>query len=156
MLKNLPTMQETHVWSLGQEDPLEKEMATHCSPLAWKIPWATIHGVAKSWTWLSDFTFTFFISECPIGFPYIVQFMHNFAIRSSWSEPQSAPRLVFADYAVSASLAAKSIINLISVFTIWWCQCVESSRVSLEEDVCYDQCVPLAKLSAFALLHLVH
>ena len=36
------------VWSLGQEDPLEKEMATHSSPLAWKIPWATIHGVAQS------------------------------------------------------------------------------------------------------------
>ena len=32
-------MQEMRVWSLGQEDPLEKEMATHCSILAWKIPW---------------------------------------------------------------------------------------------------------------------
>ena len=32
-------MQETRVWSLGQEDPLEKEMATHSSTLAWKIPW---------------------------------------------------------------------------------------------------------------------
>ena len=35
----LPTMQETRVRSLGQEDPLEKEMATHSSTLAWKIPW---------------------------------------------------------------------------------------------------------------------
>ena len=34
-------------------------MATHSSTLAWKIPWATIHGVAKNWTQLSDFTFTF-------------------------------------------------------------------------------------------------
>ena len=34
MIKNLPTMQETQVWSLGQEDPLEKEMATHSSILA--------------------------------------------------------------------------------------------------------------------------
>ena len=32
-------MQETQVWSLGQEDPLEKEMATHSSILAWKISW---------------------------------------------------------------------------------------------------------------------
>ena len=39
MVKNLPAMQETQVWSLGQEDPLEKEMATHSSILAWKIPW---------------------------------------------------------------------------------------------------------------------
>ena len=38
MVKNLPAMQETCVRSLGQEDPLEKEMATHSSTLAWKIP----------------------------------------------------------------------------------------------------------------------
>ena len=38
-LKRLPTMQETWVRLLGQEDPLEKEMATHSSILAWKIPW---------------------------------------------------------------------------------------------------------------------
>ena len=39
MVKHLPTMQETQVQSLGWEDLLEKEMATHCSILAWKIPW---------------------------------------------------------------------------------------------------------------------
>ena len=38
-VKNLPTIQETQAWSLGQEDPLEKGMATHSSILAWKIPW---------------------------------------------------------------------------------------------------------------------
>ena len=38
-VKNLPAMQETQVWSLGQEDPLEKEMATYSSILAWEIPW---------------------------------------------------------------------------------------------------------------------
>ena len=38
-VKNLPVMQETGVRSLGQEDPLEKEMATHSSILAWRIPW---------------------------------------------------------------------------------------------------------------------
>ena len=37
--KNLPAVQETQVQSLGQEDPLEKEMATHSSILAWRIPW---------------------------------------------------------------------------------------------------------------------
>ena len=40
MVKNLPAMQETLVQLLGQEDPLEKEMATHSSILAWRIPWA--------------------------------------------------------------------------------------------------------------------
>ena len=39
MVKSLPAMQETWVRSLGREDPLEKEMATHSSTLAWKIPW---------------------------------------------------------------------------------------------------------------------
>ena len=48
MVKNLPTMQETQVQSLGWEDPLEGEMATHPSILAWKIPW-TVHGVANEW-----------------------------------------------------------------------------------------------------------
>ena len=39
MLKNLPAIQETQVWFLDQEDPLEKGMATHSSILAWRIPW---------------------------------------------------------------------------------------------------------------------
>ena len=38
MVKNLPAMQETQFWSLGREDPLEKDMATHSSILAWRIP----------------------------------------------------------------------------------------------------------------------
>ena len=61
--KNLPAVQETQVWFLGQEDPLEKEMATHCSILAWRIygqrslagysPWGH-----KSQTQLGDKTTT--------------------------------------------------------------------------------------------------
>ena len=39
MVKHLPAMLETQVTSLGREDPLKKEMATHFSTLAWKIPW---------------------------------------------------------------------------------------------------------------------
>ena len=50
-------MRETWVRSLGREDPLEKEMATHSNILAWKIPWTEEPGrVAKSWTRLSNFT----------------------------------------------------------------------------------------------------
>ena len=48
MVKNLPTMQETRVQSLGQEDLLEKEMATHSSILAWKIPWMEEPGRLQS------------------------------------------------------------------------------------------------------------
>ena len=49
-------------------------------------------------------------------------------------------------YRASSSLAANNIINLISVLTIWWCPCEKSSLVLLEEGVCYDQCILLAKL----------
>ena len=48
MVKHLPTMQETQVRSLGWEDPLEKEMATHPSTLAWKIPWTEECGRLQS------------------------------------------------------------------------------------------------------------
>ena len=71
-VKNLPAMQETHVQSLGWEDPLEEGMATHSTPLlAWRIPmdrgtwWITVHGITKSQTWLSDFHF--FCSKAGLG-----------------------------------------------------------------------------------------
>ena len=47
-VKRLPTARKTQVQSLGQEDPLEKEMATHSSTLAWKIPWMEEHGRLQS------------------------------------------------------------------------------------------------------------
>ena len=47
-VKRLPAMQETWGRSLGQEDPLEKEMATHSSTLAWKIPWTEKPGRLQS------------------------------------------------------------------------------------------------------------
>ena len=61
MVKNLPAMQETGVWSLSPEEPLEKEMATHFIILAWRVPMergakqVTVRGVSKSRTWLSAF-----------------------------------------------------------------------------------------------------
>ena len=60
MVKHQPAKQKTWVRSLGLEDPLEKEMATHSSILAWEIPWTEEPGrlqsvgLQKSWTGLSD------------------------------------------------------------------------------------------------------
>ena len=55
VIKNPPAMQESQVQSLGQEDPLEKDMTTHFSILAWRIPWTEEpSGVTKSWTQISD------------------------------------------------------------------------------------------------------
>ena len=53
MIQHMPAIQETWVLSLSWEDPLEEEMATHSSILAWRIPWtgawrATFHGLAES------------------------------------------------------------------------------------------------------------
>ena len=48
VVKNLPAMQETWVQSLGWEDPLEKEVATHSSTLAWRIPWREEPGRLQS------------------------------------------------------------------------------------------------------------
>ena len=66
-LKRLPGMQETLVRSLGREDPLEKEMATHSSTLAWRIPWREEPGRlqsmgSQSQTQPSDFTSVLFVS----------------------------------------------------------------------------------------------
>ena len=59
MVKNLPAKEESQVWSLGQEDPLEKEMATRSSSLAWEIPWIEKPGglwtiVSHSQIWLKQ------------------------------------------------------------------------------------------------------
>ena len=60
MVKHLLAMRETQVQSLSQEDDLEREMVTHCSVLAWRIPWTEepgrlqSMGVIKSWTYLSN------------------------------------------------------------------------------------------------------
>ena len=48
LVRNLPAMQETQIQSLGWEDPLEKEMATHSSVLAWGIPWTEEPGRLQS------------------------------------------------------------------------------------------------------------
>ena len=62
LVKNVSAMKETWFWLLGQQDPQEKEMATHSSSIAWRIlmnkgaSWATVQVVAKNETWISDYT----------------------------------------------------------------------------------------------------
>ena len=64
IVKNLPAMQETQLWSLGQKDPLEKQMASPSNILAWRIPWTEkpgglqSMGSQKSQTWLSKWAYT--------------------------------------------------------------------------------------------------
>ena len=89
--------------------------------------------------------------EWSSGFPHFLQFKYELGNKEFmiWATVSSQSCFCWL-YRASSSLAAKNIINLISVLTICWWPRVESSPVLLEEGVCYDQCVPLAKLLAFA------
>ena len=100
--------------------------------------------------------FIYVIPEWSSGFPSFLQFKSEFGNKEFmiWATVSSWSCFCWLDR-VSPSSAAKNIISLISVLTIWWCPCVESSPVLLKEGVCCDQCVLLAKLLAFALLHFV-
>ena len=70
-VKNLPAVLETWVQFLRQEDPLEKEMATHSSILAWKIPWTEEAGGLQSIGYKSRTRLFLFLSECGICVPCI-------------------------------------------------------------------------------------
>ena len=83
MVKNLPAVQETWVQSLSWEDPLEKEMETHSSTLAWKIPWMEEPGRLQSMALQRvrhDFTFAFSNKQtCPIfNFSLMMSCIHSF------------------------------------------------------------------------------
>ena len=56
LVKNLPAVQETWIRSLGWEEPLEKEMAIHCSVVAWRIPWTEEPGGLQSIGWQESVT----------------------------------------------------------------------------------------------------
>ena len=89
-LKHLPAMRDTWVRSLGQEDPLENEMTTHSSILAWRIPWVEESGGLQSMgsqsrTRLSDFTFTFSLRLSLVGRFMISDSCHYLVLFSSVS-----------------------------------------------------------------------
>ena len=81
------------------------------------------------------------------GFPYFPQFESEFGNKEfmTWATVSSQSCFCWL-YRASPSLGAKNIINLILLSTIWWCPCVESSLLLLEEGVCHDQCILLTEL----------
>ena len=86
-------------------------------------------------------------SELSSGFPYFLQLKPEFCNNELMIWATVSSRSCFCWLCrVSPSLAAKYIINLISVLTLWWYSCVGWALVLLEEAVFYDQCVFLAKL----------
>ena len=87
------------------------------------------------------------IPEWSSGVLYFLQFKFEFCNKKfmTWATVSSWSSFWWL-YRSSPSSAAKNIINLISVLTIWWCLCVESFLELLEEGVCYDKCILFAKL----------
>ena len=91
-IKNLPTMWETRVRSLGQEDPLENEMATHSRTLAWKIPWTEEPGRLQSMglqrvKYESDFTSLHLNLLCRLVITFLPRSKH---LLISWLQSPSA------------------------------------------------------------------
>ena len=70
MVKPLPTLQEMRIQSLGREDLLEKEMATHFSTLAWKIPWTEKLGRLQSMDTIQFITGCVCVCVCVYGFRF--------------------------------------------------------------------------------------
>ena len=68
LVKNLHAIQETWVWSLDQEDPLEKEMASHFSILAWEILWTEEPGRLQSMCHISHYFFLSYFTGCGLQF----------------------------------------------------------------------------------------
>ena len=109
---------------------------------AWR---AAIYGVAQSRTWLKWLSCSSSnIPEWSSGFLHFLQFKSEFCYKEFMIRATVSSWSCFCWlYRASPSSAAKNIINLILVLTIWSCWCVESSLVLLEKDACYDQCVLL-------------
>ena len=127
LLKNPPATQETWVRSLGWEDPLEKEKATHSSILAWRIPWRN-HGITGSWTWLSDFDFTIVLFNqwtyvelcCFSSVQFSLSVMSN-SLWPSWLCHRQLPEFTqthvcWIDDAIQQSHPLSSLLLLPSIF----------------------------------------
>ena len=86
MVKHLPTMQETGVQSLGREDLLEKEMATHSSTLAWRIPWTEDLAGYSPWGHKeSGMTNTFTVLIHRRQFAFLPSFPLYLQLPNSWT-----------------------------------------------------------------------
>ena len=93
-VKNLPAMQETRVRSLGREDPLEKEMATYSSTLAWRIPWTEepcgLQSTgARSWTHLKQLNWRRKWQPTPVFLPGESHGWRSLVGCSPWGHPES-------------------------------------------------------------------
>ena len=95
LVKNPPAMHKTWVQSLGWEDPLKQEIATHSSILAWRIPGTEephrrVHGVTKSRTWLSTAQYLIISQTFLVRIIYIYSTMGNTKVKKQGLSPSSS------------------------------------------------------------------
>ena len=105
VVKNLPLMQETQIQSLGQEDPLEKEVATHSSFIAWEIPWTEEPGGlqsigSQSRAWLSNF--------------HLTSISGGKTVQHQWQLPQSLKESL-------GTVLSEILIKMCNCFMSDWC-----------------------------------
>ena len=100
MVKNLHAIQETQVWSLGQEDPLQKEMAAHSSILAWRIPWIEepgrlqstgLHRVGHDWVTNTFFSFLDKEWHCYLSSLCKTEDLPELKVHKLWPNPTVCP-----------------------------------------------------------------
>ena len=103
MVKNLPAMQETWVWFLGREDPLEEEMATHSSNLAWEIPW-TVGWQKVGHDWATSLSLSLSCIEEGNGNPLQCSCLENPRDGGAWWAAVHGVAEVRHDWATSLSL----------------------------------------------------
>ena len=129
-VKCLPTKWETWIRSLGQEDPLEKEIATHSSTLAWKIPWIAKPGRlqsmrSQSQTRLTNFTFKIFtmLSFCPKtvqishNYTYILS-LHNLPPFPASHPSRSSGNIKLGSLCYTTTSHQLSVLYLIYIYTV--------------------------------------
>ena len=137
MVKHLPTMWETRVWSLGWEDLLEKEMATHSSTLAWRIPWTEETGrlqsmgsqrVRHDWVTSLSLSKKFYLAMSPVESQFPNQWLKLHPLH--WKQevittgPPTKPLTVYFRYIKTWSLTHVRLDNLNEYLYIS-CGCLE-------------------------------
>ena len=143
LVKNPPAMWETWFQSLGWEDPMEKEKVTHCSILAWRIPWGCKESDTTERLSLWNISaknngssskkkckkrkYSNQLNTCRNIGPLFIK-KPEFCCEKLmiWATVSSRSCFCWL-YTASPSSATKGVINLISVLTIWWCPCVKST-----------------------------
>ena len=117
MVKNLPVMQETLVQSLGQEDSLEKGMATHSSIFAWRIPWTEEPGRLQSME--SDWVTNTHISESEINLK-LSEKLQSTVQKTSFSQPFETKLLTWYPILPQNCICYKDILPHVAIKPSKW------------------------------------